>query len=277
MRFRAIVAILLIACSAAIAGAAFNVATNMNVIGGTVTTSTPLITATQTWNNSGVTFKAIDVNCTNTASGAASLILDLRVGGTSQFTVDKGGIASAVKLSTSSVIKSNGAYIQFVNTAENAVLPIKAGSLVVSTSYSPVAPTNGIGTLGPVGWLATASTAADAAIERTAAATLKVTDASTGYGTLAVKQLNIDQTIDTTAGDSATINKAAGRFRKDTTGTTFTVTNSLVTTSSIIILTFVNQDLTAVNMGVAASSGSFVVTFNGAPTGNTDVNFVVFN
>lgn len=89
--------------------------------------------------------------------------------------------------------------------------------------------------------------------------------------------IQVPQTIDTTAGDSVTINKISGRFRKDTSGTTFTVTNSLVTANSIVILTFVDADATATSMAVAAGSGSFVVTFNAAPTANCNVNFLVLN
>src|SRR6185312_13374567 len=59
--------------------------------GGTVTVSTPLINATQTWNASGVTFTGWEMNVTDTASAAGSLLIDLEVGSTSQFTVDKTG------------------------------------------------------------------------------------------------------------------------------------------------------------------------------------------
>ena len=91
------------------------------------------------------------------------------------------------------------------------------------------------------------------------------------------KGLFLDYGIDTTTGDSATISKPAGRFRKDNSGTTFTVTNTLCTANSIVVLTFVSQDATATVMSVAAAAGSFVVTFNLAPTADCDVNFVVIN
>jgi len=57
---------------------------------GTVTASTPL-SVTQTWNSSGVTFTGIQANITDTASASASLLMDLQVGGTSQFFVSKSG------------------------------------------------------------------------------------------------------------------------------------------------------------------------------------------
>ena len=51
-----------------------------------------------TWNASGTTFSAIKMNVTDTASAAASLLLDLQVGGTSQFRVSKGGRVTAQTL-----------------------------------------------------------------------------------------------------------------------------------------------------------------------------------
>ena len=58
--------------------------------GGTVTTSAPLIDATQTWNAAGVTFTGWKLNVTDTASASGSLLADFQVGGVSkaQITVD---------------------------------------------------------------------------------------------------------------------------------------------------------------------------------------------
>lgn len=47
-----------------------------------------------TWNNAGTTFTAIKMNVTNTASAAGSKLIDVQVGGVSQFNVDKLGNAS---------------------------------------------------------------------------------------------------------------------------------------------------------------------------------------
>jgi len=59
--------------------------------GSTVTTSQPLFDLTQTWNAGAVTFSGLKLNVTDTASTAASLLMDLQVGGTSKFKVDKSG------------------------------------------------------------------------------------------------------------------------------------------------------------------------------------------
>lgn len=76
----------------------------LTLAGGTVTADAPPLTLTQTWNNSGVTFTGYLVNITNTASAAASKLLDLQVGGTSMFAVKKDG---ELYLNTN-LITSNG-------------------------------------------------------------------------------------------------------------------------------------------------------------------------
>lgn len=67
----------------------------LTLTGATQTASHPVLSATQTWNNAGVTFTAIKANVTSTASAAASLLVDLQLGGVSQFSVTKGGLITA--------------------------------------------------------------------------------------------------------------------------------------------------------------------------------------
>lgn len=64
--------------------------TGLAVDSGTITATTPIL-ITQTWNNSSVAFTGIRENITNTASAAGSYLLDLQVGGTSQFVVGTDG------------------------------------------------------------------------------------------------------------------------------------------------------------------------------------------
>ena len=66
-------------------------ANQVTVTGGTVTTSTPVLGATQTWNDAGVTFTGIKMDVTSTASAAGSLLADLQVGSASKFSVGKDG------------------------------------------------------------------------------------------------------------------------------------------------------------------------------------------
>ena len=55
-----------------------------------------------TWADAGVTFTAIKMNVLDTASNAASLLMDLQVGGSSRFRVDKAG-AVVAPLSNSTI------------------------------------------------------------------------------------------------------------------------------------------------------------------------------
>lgn len=96
-------------------------------------------------------------------------------------------------------------------------------------------------------------------------------------------EISLLKSINTTAGDSATINTTVGRFRKDTSGTTFTLTNSFITANSIIHLTYASDPgITGFDAIVVAGAGSAVITFftsgvAAAPTANTDINFIVIN
>lgn len=66
----------------------------LSITGGTATANTPALSATQTWNNAAVTFTGWQLNVTDTASNASSLLMDLQVGGASRFSVDKAGTAA---------------------------------------------------------------------------------------------------------------------------------------------------------------------------------------
>ena len=56
----------------------------------------PALTITPTWNTTGVVDAALLVNATNTASGVASKLLDLQINGSTEFNVDKTGLATAL-------------------------------------------------------------------------------------------------------------------------------------------------------------------------------------
>lgn len=63
----------------------------VSAVGGTQTAAAPLYAGTKTWNNSGVTFREIKLNITDTASAVASMFLDFQIAGTSKFSVNKSG------------------------------------------------------------------------------------------------------------------------------------------------------------------------------------------
>ena len=64
---------------------------SVTITQGSITTDNPILSATSTWNAGGVTFNGIKLNITNTASAAASKLIDLQIGSTTQFSVTKTG------------------------------------------------------------------------------------------------------------------------------------------------------------------------------------------
>lgn len=92
-------------------------------------------------------------------------------------------------------------------------------------------------------------------------------------------ELFLTSAINSSAGDAATINNQTGQFLKDGTGTTFTLTNSFIKSTSIILLTWASDPGAgaAHDISVVAGVGSAVITFGAAPSGNTPMNFLVFN
>lgn len=82
----------------------------LTLTGATQTASFPVIDAAQTWNNSGVTFTGWKLNITNTASAAASRIVDFQLGGSSLVYIRRDGsinvINSASGLGVNSIFDS---------------------------------------------------------------------------------------------------------------------------------------------------------------------------
>jgi hypothetical protein len=77
------------------------------ITGGTVVADTPVLSATQTWNNSGVTFNGFKLNVTSTASGGSSKLLDLQIAAASKANIDKNG---SLTLAGSVDASSNGSF-----------------------------------------------------------------------------------------------------------------------------------------------------------------------
>lgn len=83
------------------AGGAFNNAQ------GTITAAAAVLSSTSTWNNGAITFTGWQLNVTDTASATGSLFLDLQVGGSSRFAVNKRGhlvLNNSTLTATSTVI-----------------------------------------------------------------------------------------------------------------------------------------------------------------------------
>lgn len=73
---------------------------SLTLTGGTITADNPTLNASQTWNNAGVTFTALKLNVTDSASAAASMLANLQVGGSSMVNFPKRG---AIAFPTTSV------------------------------------------------------------------------------------------------------------------------------------------------------------------------------
>lgn len=136
--------------------------------GGTVTTSQPLIDATQTWNAGAVTFTGLKLSVTNTASAAASLLMDLQFAGSTQFKVGKDGTTTIGDAGLNFV--SGGATYKFFWQGGVGATFFEAGAAALSI-VSGVA----LGSGGRVGWASTAAPAntSDLQLTRAAAASLQ--------------------------------------------------------------------------------------------------------
>jgi hypothetical protein len=90
--------------------------------------------------------------------------------------------------------------------------------------------------------------------------------------------MQFDKTI--TAGGTTgaqTINKNAGSVNFGAAATSLVVTDSRVTTSSVIICTVATNDSTMHSAKAVAASGSFTIHANAAATAETRVNFLIIN
>jgi hypothetical protein len=143
--------------------------------------ATSALSISQTWNTTGAP-TAIKLNITNTASGAASLLLDLQASAVSQFSVSK------------------------------------AGKIALSAT-------------------------------------------NTAAGTTGAQ----------------TINKPSGTVNFAAAATSLVVTNSLVTTASIVMCVVRTADSTATIKNVVPGAGSFTINLGAAATAETSVGFVVYN
>lgn len=85
-------------------GFTFNKTNNtIDLGGGTVTASDPVVDASQTWNGAGVAFTGLRFNATDIASSVLSNLLDVQLGGSSVFRVRK----TYIQFSTAILLSSN--------------------------------------------------------------------------------------------------------------------------------------------------------------------------
>ena len=120
-----------------------------------VTVDTPLPNIAQTWNNGAQQFTAVRLNVTNTASAATSMLLDLQVGGVSQFKVSKAGAITALGA------LDLGSLVLLGNLTMRLALNVSVGNIATSgstalltpagtTILSPLRITHGVAPTAPV-------------------------------------------------------------------------------------------------------------------------------
>jgi hypothetical protein len=93
---------------------------------GAITTDVKLLDMSASWQNVTVTFTGLKVNITDTASAAASLLLDLQVGGASKFKVSKAGdvtMAGDVTVNADRLLFVGGATVK-LGTTDNFPLTV---------------------------------------------------------------------------------------------------------------------------------------------------------
>lgn len=110
--------------------------------------SSPALSATQTWNDAGVTFTGMKLNITDTASNAASKLLDLQVGGSSKVNIRKDGMLKLARGTNQISIENefSGYGIGFNSNGETAFLINSfartiVGNNVQTAGYLGIGPT----------------------------------------------------------------------------------------------------------------------------------------
>ena len=138
--------------------ATYNAAITLNSTTGVNVNGGPL-TLTQTWTDAAVTYTGLQVNVTDTASNAASLLMDLRVGGVSKAKIDKAGtvtasVASVGNGSASATPLNFGVVNSGLFSANGFELAYsRAGSLMFYMTFERVA----VGSPGSYSWSSSSS------------------------------------------------------------------------------------------------------------------------
>lgn len=101
---------------------------------GTLTANKPVMNATATWNNAAVAFTELFANVTDTASDAASLMLDLQIGGASVCKITKGG---TVTVAASAGYTFNGRSKMYSGADGNLRITNNAGTGVGALILGP--------------------------------------------------------------------------------------------------------------------------------------------
>lgn len=111
----------------------------LGITRGTLTAASPSLDISETWNNASATFTALRLNVTDTASNAASLLMDLRVGGSSKVNVSKNGLMYAT-WSRSLALSSINDLSIFTGTSPATLVPTLGPEPTCNVRSVPVPP-----------------------------------------------------------------------------------------------------------------------------------------
>jgi hypothetical protein len=249
-----------------------------SLTGDVLTASAPVLNLTQQWNSSGTTFTGLKFNVDTTTynqSAAASLLMDLQVGGTSQFKFGKDGTITVPNLGgvtgtgNLSFRASSGASIQLfgVDTSNSMFAFQMSGSVFTARSTAQIGFSSG----------ADANGGNDTILTRKAAANLRfgAADAATAVPQLLSVQSVVAGTAGNVAGQNFTITGSQGVgsgaggsliFQVAPAGSTATFT-----------VTFTNGSATISGTGLPATAGTAVAfTTTGALPTNFAINTTYF-
>lgn len=234
----------------------------LTLTGATQVASFPVFSATQTWNNAGVTFTGLKLNITNTASAAASTPFDFQVGGVSLFKMNVAGTQFTLG-GAHPKIGDGQSSIQFGPFNGEIML---GGAGLTSQAYSYI---TGSGTEIPAGqyfgWSSTSdpTATADTFLTRPAAATIQLGNAAAASP--------VAQTLQVQGSRPATDNNVGGASLTITSGNgTGTGTISTLTFQSPVAVgsgTGAQTQTTGlrVNKGVYVSTGYAVASLPATP------------
>jgi hypothetical protein len=275
-------------------------ATNHFVVGTTTAntgTYTATLTGPRTWtmpNASGTVLLAATSSTVSSKTFDSSNRYALIIGGsttTSTLTLQTTSVAGTTNADMIFQVGNNGA-TQAMRILNDGFVLIGPGTTAASylTVYRDTASTSPFITIEQDGagdattqYLLTATRAWVTGVDNSDADKFKIASANTSFASGVVMELTVDGGVGlngtiTPGGTTTTqiINKPVGRVNAPAGATSVTVTNSLVTASSVIIAVAATADSTAYVTSVVAGSGSFVIN-TATTTAETAFNFFVFN
>lgn len=110
---------------------------------------------TDTWTNSGITYTAMKMNVTNTASASASRLLDLQIGGSTIFAVSRAGalqmtapLSVQIPDSTTAGGNTRGANAVDMQFSRNSAAQVASGSNSFAAGYRNTASADGTVAIG---------------------------------------------------------------------------------------------------------------------------------